>query len=214
MVSSVEDDSGWQETESMERDTQETVTRMVTTTREGTMETKESSKAQSSCDTIAGCNQLYCNLTVVPNHLNYRLTVTPKDTFLSQPTIYSNACFPHPSAPRASTSCIAVIPHPSDLLRPTSMPEGFYLVIVGQEVGIFYMWKDAALTFQRALADYTAAYNKGELHVIPKPGRPFWPTVLHMPSPVLSEGEQSYWAEVDDLTDVLSQVQLDPAGSW
>ncbi|KAI6135981.1 hypothetical protein F5141DRAFT_980450, partial [Pisolithus sp. B1] len=56
-------------------------------------------------------------------------------------------------------------------------PEGFYLVIVGQEVSIFYTWKDAALqvleisgavyykckTFQQALANYTAAYNNGEL---------------------------------------------------
>ncbi|KAI6104652.1 hypothetical protein EDD16DRAFT_1462819, partial [Pisolithus croceorrhizus] len=99
-------------------------------------------------------------------------------------------------------------------------PEGYYLVIVGQEVGIFYTWKDAALhilkissavyykcrTFQQALADYMAAYNKGELHAIPTPSGPFWPTALHTPLPVLSKGEQSYWAEVDDLMDVLSQV--------
>ncbi|KAI5989485.1 hypothetical protein EDD15DRAFT_2151392, partial [Pisolithus albus] len=102
----------------------------------------------------------------------------------STPTLVS----PRPSAPHASTSRIAVVPHPSDLPRPTSTPEGFYLVIVGQEVGIFYTWKDAALrvleisgavyykcrTFQRALANYTAAYNKGELRAIPKPGGPFW----------------------------------------
>ncbi|KAI6018450.1 hypothetical protein BKA83DRAFT_4057836 [Pisolithus microcarpus] len=119
----------------------------------------------------------------------------------------------------------AVIPHPSDVPRPTSMPEGFYLIIVGQEVGIFYTWKDAALrvleisgavyykckTFQQALADYMAAYNKGELHAIPTPGGPFWPTAPRTPSPVLSEGEQSYWAAVDDLSDVFSQVQLNPA---
>ncbi|KAI6011802.1 hypothetical protein BKA83DRAFT_4065326, partial [Pisolithus microcarpus] len=117
------------------------------------------------------------------------------------------------------------IPHPSDVPRPTSMPEGFYLIIVGQEVGIFYTWKDAALrvleisgavyykckTFQQALADYTAAYNKGELRAIPTPGGPFWPTAPRTPSPVLSEGEQSYWAAVDDLSDVFSQVQLNPA---
>ncbi|KAI6041992.1 hypothetical protein EDC04DRAFT_3109288 [Pisolithus marmoratus] len=83
------------------------------------------------------------------------------------------------------------------------MPEGFYLVIIGQEVGIFYTWKDAALqvldisgvvhykckTFQQALADYTATHRKGELCAIPTPGGPFWPTVPHTPSPVLSEGE-------------------------
>ncbi|KIK13111.1 hypothetical protein PISMIDRAFT_38626, partial [Pisolithus microcarpus 441] len=89
------------------------------------------------------------------------------------------------------------IPHPSDLVEPTSKPEGFYLVIIGQEFSIFYMWKDTALhvleisgaiyykckTFQQALANYTAAYDKGELHAIPSPGGPFWPTELHMPSP-------------------------------
>ncbi|KIO12238.1 hypothetical protein M404DRAFT_76040, partial [Pisolithus tinctorius Marx 270] len=87
--------------------------------------------------------------------------------------------------------------HPLDVPQPTSPPEGFYLVIVGQEVGIFYTWKDAALwdldisgavhykckTFQQALVDYTAAYNKGELHVIPIPGGPFWPTAPHTPLP-------------------------------
>ncbi|KAI6033574.1 hypothetical protein BKA83DRAFT_4018963, partial [Pisolithus microcarpus] len=112
------------------------------------------------------------------------------------------------------------IPHPSDVPRPTSMPEGFYLIIVGQEVGIFYTWKDVALqvleisgavyykckTFQQALADYTATYDKGELRAIPTPGGPFWPMAPHTPSPVLSEGEQSYWAAVDNLSDVFSQV--------
>ncbi|KAI5990607.1 hypothetical protein EDD15DRAFT_2170125, partial [Pisolithus albus] len=104
-------------------------------------------------------------------------------------------------------------------------PEGFYLVIVGQEVRIFYTWKDAALrvleisgavyykcrTFQRALVDYMAAYNKGELRAIPTPGGPFWPTAPRTPSPALTEAEQSYWAEVDDLSDVFSQVQLNVA---
>ncbi|KAI6137149.1 hypothetical protein F5141DRAFT_996178 [Pisolithus sp. B1] len=162
-------------------------------------------------------------------------TTTPTTTLLSPPsTLTSCKSKPsstfvtsHPSVPCASTSCIAVIPHPSDLAEPTSKPEGFYLVIIGQEVSIFYTWKDAALwvleisgavyykckTFQQALANYTAAYNNGELHAIPTPGGPFWPTVLCMPSPTLSEGEQSYWAKADDLTDVLSQVQLNPAGS-
>ena len=64
-------------------------------------------------------------------------------------------------------------------------------------------------TFQWALADYTAAYHKGKLRAIPTPGGPFWLTVLRMPSPTHSEGEQSYWAEVDDLSDLFGQVQLD-----
>ncbi|KAI6120038.1 hypothetical protein EDD16DRAFT_1479455 [Pisolithus croceorrhizus] len=132
-----------------------------------------------------------------------------------------------PLVPHTSMSHNTVIPHPLDLPGPTSMPEGYYLVIIGQEVSIFYMWKDTALhileisgavyykcrTFHQALADYMAAYKKGELHAIPTPGGPFWPTALCTPSPVLSKGEQSYWAEVDDLIDVLSQAQLNPTGS-
>ncbi|KAI5987213.1 hypothetical protein EDD15DRAFT_2141674, partial [Pisolithus albus] len=100
------------------------------------------------------------------------------------------------SVPRTSMPHTAAIPHPLDVPRPTSMPEGYYLVIVGQEVGIFYTWKDAALrvleissavyykcrTFQQALADYMAAYEKGELHAIPNPGGPFWPTASCTPS--------------------------------
>ncbi|KIM58060.1 hypothetical protein SCLCIDRAFT_88281, partial [Scleroderma citrinum Foug A] len=80
------------------------------------------------------------------------------------------------------------IPHPLDLAHPTSPVEGYYLVIVGQEISIYYTWKDTAMrvlnisgtiyykckTFQRALADYTAAYNKGELRAIPTPGGLFW----------------------------------------
>ncbi|KAI6151545.1 hypothetical protein BKA82DRAFT_3937863, partial [Pisolithus tinctorius] len=57
--------------------------------------------------------------------------------------------------------------------------KGFTSLSFGQEVGIFYTWYFyAALrvlnvsgavhykckTFQRALADYMAAYNNGELH--------------------------------------------------
>ena len=69
-------------------------------------------------------------------------------------------------------------------------------------------------TFQQALADYTAAYNKGELRAIPTPGGPFWLTVPRTPSPTLSEGEQSYWTEVDDLSDLFGQVQLDHSVNW
>ena len=69
-------------------------------------------------------------------------------------------------------------------------------------------------TFQQALVDYTAAYNKGELCAIPTPGGLFWPTAPRMPLPTLSEGERSYWAEVDDLSDLFGQVQLDHSANW
>ena len=73
---------------------------------------------------------------------------------------------------------------------------------------IYYKCK----TFQWALADYTATYNKGKLRAIPTPGGPFWPIMPHMPSPTLSEGERSYWAEVGDLADLFGQVWLDCTG--
>ena len=75
---------------------------------------------------------------------------------------------------------------------------------------VFYKCK----TFQQAFADYTAAYHKGKLHEIPTPGGPFWLTALCMPSPTFSEGERSYWAEVDDLSDLFGQVHLDHSGNW
>ena len=59
---------------------------------------------------------------------------------------------------------------------------------------IYYKCK----TFQQALVDYTATYNNGELHAIPTPGGPFWPTMPCTPLPTLSGGKWSYWAEVDD----------------
>ena len=77
---------------------------------------------------------------------------------------------------------------------------------------IYYKCK----TFQQALADYTATYENRELHAVPTPGGPFWPTVPCAPSPTLSEGEQSYWAEVDDLsdlTDLFGQVRLNHSGN-
>ncbi|KAI5994200.1 hypothetical protein EDD15DRAFT_2366870 [Pisolithus albus] len=245
MVSSVEDDGSWQETRSTERDTQRTVTRTVTTTREGTTETEVETVVKrctrTTKTTLRSSQKRNPSVTQSPTAITASTTTVPSSPTASTTTLLSPSSTLPPrkpqsgsrfvasraSAPRTSTSCAAVIPHPSDVRGPTSTPEGYYLVIVGQEVGIFYTWKDTALrvleisgaiyykcrTFQQALADYTAAYNKGELRAIPNPGGPFWPTALRTPSPVLSEDEQSYWAEVDDLTDVLSQVQLDHAGN-
>ncbi|KAI5999211.1 hypothetical protein EDD15DRAFT_2363275 [Pisolithus albus] len=234
MVSTVEDDGSWEVTNTTERDTEETTVTHITTvktTHEGTTETKVKTVVKSrihSTETTLRSPRKRSPSSVA--------TITSPTTLASPSTtprathkLWSASAFvtPRPSVPRTSTSHTAVIPHPSDIQRPTTKPEGFYLVIVGQEVGIFYTWKDTAArvleisgavhykckTFQQALADYTAAYRKGELRAIPTPGGPFWPTAPRTPSPVLSEGEQSYWAEVDDLSDVFSQVQLGPTGN-
>lgn len=227
-VSSAEDDGRWQETRTTKKDMQETVTstRTVTITREGTMETKVKT-------VIKRCTRSTKTTLRTPQECSPSVTqspaaISPSSTFPSRkPQSSSTFVISRPSAPRTSTSRIAVIPHPSDLPKPTSKPEGFYLVIIGQEVGIFYTWKDTALrvleisgavyykcrSFQQALADYTVAYDKGELRPIPIPGGPFWPMALRTPSPAPSEGEQSYWAQVDDLSEVLGQVQLSPTGN-
>ncbi|KAJ8589115.1 hypothetical protein M405DRAFT_714000, partial [Rhizopogon salebrosus TDB-379] len=57
-------------------------------------------------------------------------------------------------------------------------PEGFWVITVGQEVGIFYHWADVAErtnfisgnvqksypSFQKALEVYTVKYNEGRVH--------------------------------------------------
>ncbi|KAL4066385.1 hypothetical protein V8B97DRAFT_1919464 [Scleroderma yunnanense] len=61
------------------------------------------------------------------------------------------------------------IPHPKQITLSESIPisNKFYVVRAGQEVGIFFDWNDAAL-------QVTHAYYAGKLHVMPKPGSPFW----------------------------------------
>ena len=59
------------------------------------------------------------------------------------------------------------------------------LCVLNISGAVYYKCK----TYQRAFADYTAAYNNGKLRVVPTPGGPFWPTVPCTPLPTLSEGE-------------------------
>ncbi|KAI6016133.1 hypothetical protein BKA83DRAFT_69319, partial [Pisolithus microcarpus] len=85
---------------------------------------------------------------------------------------------------------IPPIPLPSCILLPKSdiSVQGYYVITVGQEVGIFYTWPDVAActngisgnvhkqckTFSEALKVYTRMYNKGCVRAIPVPGGPFW----------------------------------------
>ncbi|KAI5985266.1 hypothetical protein EDD15DRAFT_2200724 [Pisolithus albus] len=77
-----------------------------------------------------------------------------------------------PASPR-----IPSIPHPSCILPPKSNTavQGYYVITVGQEVGIFYNWPDVAArtnnisgnthkqckSFSEALKVYMRMYNKG-----------------------------------------------------
>ncbi|KAG2030585.1 hypothetical protein BDR03DRAFT_844591, partial [Suillus americanus] len=83
-----------------------------------------------------------------------------------------------------------MIPMPSEIAPPHDglKPEGFWVITVGQEVGIFYHWADVAErtnyvsgnvqksypSFQEALEVYTIKYNKGRIRAVPIPDGPFW----------------------------------------
>ncbi|KAG2137762.1 hypothetical protein BD769DRAFT_1663987 [Suillus cothurnatus] len=131
------------------------------------------------------------------------------------------------------TPCeVTSVPKPSEIqpLRADEIPEGFWAIIVGQEVGVFYQWADVAdrtnfvssnvqkgyQSFQQALTTYTAKYNEGRVRAVPLPGGPFWPSSPESspdpPSPTVSAGSSmssdSYdlWSQVEDLTETMSQL--------
>jgi len=99
------------------------------------------------------------------------------------------------------------------------------VVTVGQEVGLFYHWDDVAAridnvsgnvhkkykSFDQALQVYTRNYQLGRLRPTPVPGGPFW--ISRSPSsasPTLSSPSDSdLWSELEDLSDVFSQVTID-----
>ncbi|KAG0698992.1 hypothetical protein DFH29DRAFT_763212, partial [Suillus ampliporus] len=81
-------------------------------------------------------------------------------------------------------------PIPDELHPPSAgtSAQGYYVVTVGQEVGIFFHWLDcqawvsgitnAAHTcydhWAEALAMYTRHHRAGLVHAIPTVGGPFW----------------------------------------
>ncbi|KAG1906181.1 uncharacterized protein F5891DRAFT_942174, partial [Suillus fuscotomentosus] len=97
-------------------------------------------------------------------------------------------------------------------------PDGFWVITVGQEVGIFYHWYVADVaertnfisgnvqkrypSFQEALKVYTVKFNEGGVRAVPIPGGPFWPS---SPSPSLSAESDEMWSQVDDLSETMSQ---------
>ncbi|KAI6018979.1 hypothetical protein BKA83DRAFT_39997, partial [Pisolithus microcarpus] len=83
-------------------------------------------------------------------------------------------------------------PNPSEIKPPSSdeLAEGFYIVTVGQEVGIFFSWLNASehvtnvpgaqhkcyCTFKDVLWAYTSKYNEGAVQVTLLAGSRFWPS--------------------------------------
>ncbi|KAI6018969.1 hypothetical protein BKA83DRAFT_4127533 [Pisolithus microcarpus] len=102
--------------------------------------------------------------------------------------------------------------HPDDIKIPTTPINEFYVVIVGQEPGIFYNWNDAAArvlgvsknihfkctTFQDALQRYKSAYYSNEVKCVPNPGTRFLTQE--------SASDVEYWRDMVDLSEEMSNV--------
>ncbi|KAG2335987.1 hypothetical protein BDR05DRAFT_857960, partial [Suillus weaverae] len=97
-----------------------------------------------------------------------------------------------PTAARTTSTFPALVPNPEEIHPPRAglKAEGFWVITVGQEVGIFYHWSVADVaertnfisgniqkrypSFQEALKVYTARFNEGGVRAVPIPGGPFW----------------------------------------
>ncbi|KAI6017734.1 hypothetical protein BKA83DRAFT_4496887 [Pisolithus microcarpus] len=119
-----------------------------------------------------------------------------------------------PASPR-----IPPIPHPSHILLPKSntVVQGYYVIMVGQEVGVFYNWPDVAActnnisrnthkqckSFSKVLKVYMWMYNKGCVQAVPVPGGPFWPEAEHSDSstsrPPSSGSSAELWSQLGKL---------------
>ncbi|KAI6111209.1 hypothetical protein F5141DRAFT_1003494, partial [Pisolithus sp. B1] len=105
----------------------------------------------------------------------------------------------------------------------------FYVIIIGQEPGIFFNWNDAAArvlsvsknihfkcaTFQEALQCYRDAYYSNEVKCVPNPGTRFLTQgTLDMSSsscPTLCKESASnveYWRHMADLSEEMSNVHV------
>ncbi|KAI6038117.1 hypothetical protein EDC04DRAFT_2570339, partial [Pisolithus marmoratus] len=118
---------------------------------------------------------------------------------------------------------------PNNIKPPTTPINEFYVVIVGQELGIFYSWNDAATrvlgvsknvhfkcsTFQEALQCYKDAYHCNEVKCMAIPGMHFYSqgTLSTASSPHLTPCEESasdmeYWRNVDNLSEEISKIHV------
>ncbi|KAI6125001.1 hypothetical protein EDD16DRAFT_1474488, partial [Pisolithus croceorrhizus] len=128
------------------------------------------------------------------------------------------------SSTKQASSYIPPVPHPTHILLPKSnvAVQGYYVITVGQEVGIFYTWLDVAArtngisgnthkqckSFSEAIKVYTRMYNKGCVRAVPVPGGLFWPEAEQSgssDSPSTSSAE--LWSELGELpAELLSSV--------
>ncbi|KAG1837201.1 hypothetical protein C8R48DRAFT_680364 [Suillus tomentosus] len=125
-----------------------------------------------------------------------------------------------PLHPVSIPSHVPLAPTPDEIHPPQAglKPEGFWVIIIGKEVGVFYCWADVAeQTNFQALHAYTVKYNERSIHAVPIPGGPFWP--MNSPvspaspppptSPTLSIDSDDLWSQVEDLSDTMSQYKFE-----
>ncbi|KAG0695696.1 hypothetical protein DFH29DRAFT_813911 [Suillus ampliporus] len=119
-------------------------------------------------------------------------TPTSAHRDLQNPSLLHASVSPGLVAPQLATFTPHV-PRPDELHPPPvgASAQGYYVVTVGQEVGIFFHWLDcharvtgitnAAHTrydhWAEALAVYTRHHRAGLVRAIPTVGGPFWPSV-------------------------------------
>ncbi|KAI6118304.1 hypothetical protein F5141DRAFT_1061919 [Pisolithus sp. B1] len=131
------------------------------------------------------------------------------------------------SSTKPALSYIPPIPHPTNilLLKSNVAVQGYYMITVGQEVGIFYTWLYVAAhtngisgnthkqckSFSKAIKVYMCMDNKGCVRAVPVLGGPFWPEAEqsdsssspHLPSTSSAE----LWSELGELpAELLSSV--------
>ncbi|KAG1724204.1 uncharacterized protein EDB91DRAFT_1255340 [Suillus paluster] len=96
-------------------------------------------------------------------------------------------------------------PHPDEQYLPAgTQVQGYYVVTVGQEVGIFF----AGLTPKYMLMESAA-----HLTPVPTVGGPFWPVGIIHPTPppsptttASSTNSEDLWSYLEDLSEHMSQV--------
>ncbi|KAI6125685.1 hypothetical protein EDD16DRAFT_1703174 [Pisolithus croceorrhizus] len=119
--------------------------------------------------------------------------------------------------------------HPDDIELPATPINKFYIVIIGQEPGIFFNWNDAAArvlsvsknihfkcaTFQEALQRYRDAYYSNEVKCVPNLGTHFLTqgtldaSGSSRSTPCKeSASDVEYWRHVDDLSEEMSNVHV------
>ncbi|KAH7922361.1 hypothetical protein BV22DRAFT_1131520 [Leucogyrophana mollusca] len=122
---------------------------------------------------------------------------------------------------------VPYIPRPDEIALPAPglAPEGYWVITVGQEVGIFYHWVDVAErtnrisgsvqkkyhSFENALRIYTNKWRIGKLEPVPIYAGPFWPVLPtdDQPSPATSTASSdSLWQQLDDMSVQMSQVEI------